>query len=732
MYSRRLKAQHETLNGEQSANAEATRQTEISLIAALEQMNAAWVGMQDAGYKMNDAAYDFKIALKKWQTDQIVSFSIDLASGLANLAILYGVVRTDEADPSDWSWFFDTAIGLIDSQSAYYIFNTASSFQGTWWSFVAATNAVNHFMKDFPQQVADLSSQVQAKLNKTKLPPNPFAKKDPSVALTQAANQLTSKLLSLGSGAWSEFVAANRRVYNDFLSGYSGAVSGAAQHFIDQLEVQAKYGNDYVSAGTRFVKGVQQYLVNLKQAQAYNETQNALAKVYNSTKKEEAYDMMQEGVLVTQITTVAVQMHTTMEQLCQSLNYQTTRLYQQCMNEEDDNPLKSLCAPFADGSAAFTPFLYSAPCQKGVGLASAAQAYLVRWKRVYTNAKAVINFVTNAVWGTDKSADDIPFQLLTLKVWDPPPCNASVGHWVSRVSICNASIPESPPHIVFVPEGACKIPPNRSKGYRCCNITRWQMSCDRTPPEVPHIRRSAFDAFVNKSSESWGKLSITLTQKQLQHLLGYDEVFVRGIATFLEGATEDPHEASRLNFRWSATGAMQTKVMRQKWFKEKACHDAFLEDLYNLCMFNNYSFWGVPNDQSQLVTYTSYYSSTKSDGITCAGGLSGTPVFSGKRELECGDSPCFHYCSNLDFGSLDQGDVRAMYRSSSSPYNFASIYSGWNLQVYNQFDASQPVSIRGRGIDLTGVRSIRVAMWLKTNGKNNQKLLPCSQILGGS
>ena len=64
----------------------------------------------------------------------------------------------------------------------------------------------------------------------------------------------------------------------------------------------------------------------------------------------------------TQISSMALQLHITTRQLCQSYAYQTTRFYQQCVvgsigsKGVGGNPLDALCGGFLDGTAYFRPF----------------------------------------------------------------------------------------------------------------------------------------------------------------------------------------------------------------------------------------------------------------------------------------------------------------------------------------------------------------------------------------
>lgn len=158
------------------------------------------------------------------------------------------------------------------------------------------------------------------------------------------------------------------------------------------------------------------------------------------------------------------------------------------------------------------------------------------------------------------------------------------------------------------------------------------------------------------------------------------------------------------------------------------------KDPNNLCVFDNYSYVGAPSGASNTVSYTLYYSNPEPVTDTCDGETGAQPVFYGQtnREIMCatpqGSAPCFHYCTNLDFASLEDGNAKK-FHTTGGPYNFASVYSSFRLILSNKFGANQPVGFRSQGIQLQGVKAVHIGMWLKTNGRNNQEMDTCDDIL---
>ena len=86
--------------------------------------------------------------------------------------------------------------------------------------------------------------------------------------------------------------------------------------------------------------------------------------------------------------------------------------------------------------------------------------------------------------------------------------------------------------------------------------------------------------------------------------------------------------------------------------------------------------------------------------------------------------PCYYYCTNLDFSSLESGNADAYKDSGAGPYNFASLYGKFMLQVTD--DHGMPAK---GNIDLSKVDRVLVGIWLKTNGENVQAPQKCTDIV---
>ena len=695
-------------------------------------MNVAQQGLTQAGLWQLTLARKFREALQKYITEQAVQLSLDLAFACADL--MTDGIGDFAAKAGEAARETGKEISFFKKKSTYYLMKFFTQARGAVTDFGETCYSIDKLREKMPPGIRDLSGTIADDIAKMGLPPGPDMPGDPLQALMKSASSLNERLLYLGQGAWQEYVAQGKAQYNNFLYGYSGGVAGAAQSFMDGLEVQASYGNQFFTYGSRYVASVQQYLINQAQLEAYNQTQNGINDVYKVLDQQNEYNMFQEGILAIQINTLALQMHQTIQQLCQSFEYQTTRLYKNCVGPGLSNKLNDVCGDFAHGEPGFKPFLYEEPCESGVDLATAASNYLKQWEAAYASAMTVIDYVTNAVWGTDASADDKPFVYVPMDVWDQPPCTGKFGYWETRVTVCNSSVPAGV-NVTYLPTsnpGACLKPgANLDAPWVCCKITRFNPNCtDMDPPDKPYISRKQFIAFTNNSDESWGKLSFSLEPRHLPQLNKYDATFVRGISVYLEGA-EIMSSFTNLFLRLTPVGAMTTRVMNHSWNENVACAEEFQRNPNTMCMFDNYTFNGAPSGGQATVAYTSYYHNTPelATDDQCPSSLNGQPVFENRyeRKVLCNGKPCFYYCTNLDFSSFDSGDAKSMF-APTDPYNFASIFTEYNLQVYNRFQSTKPVRDRSAGIDLSAVKRLHVGFWLKTNGINNQKMDTCSDI----
>jgi len=734
-FAAQLEVEQAKLTGAKSVTAEAQKQAAMSIRTALAGLQVSSTGLKRTGELMHKSAAKLRDALEDWKRDQMKELLLNLASTVADVVkVAYGdfgsVWKALEKDV----WVFRSAEGAWKAvKKAGELLNKLREAGSAVYDTLSAIGD----MKDFDMELKDIvddSYLLAQDLDLWARQPGTNSSGSVVQVLTNAMHQLNERLPSMGHGAWGEYVSSSSAAYEDFLTGYTGAVNAAAQEYITHLKAQATYGNDFTTQGVRYVAAVQQYLINAAQRKANQHAQAAMKDAYKVASERKAYDMMQESILGVQMTTLALQMQTTMQQLCESYRYQTTRLYDQCVRPNEDNVLNAVCGKFAEGMPAFEPFVTS-PCSEASQLARQSQEYLHKWKGMYENANTVNKYISDAVWGKDSSAAEEPFVMATLEVYDPPPCDGSNGFWETTFSICNKTI-DPTTNVTYIDGTECLADgASMPKDGMCCNITEFNRNCIFDPPsDRPYITRGAFERFADSSHEDWGKLAFTIEPRFVPELTKYDEVFVRGISAYLEGASIDRSEMrdNSLNIRLQPIGQMITRVKDPDWDKDEACMRAWEQDPTTLCMFNNHTFVGAPSGEQATVSYTMNYHNTREEqSDVCPDGTRPHPVFYNKnsRELVGEDGkPRFHYCHNSDLSSLEAGDPRAVYKKETTPYNFASAYSSYKLTVWNKFSSDKDVKIRSKGINLTEVKAIHLAMWVKTNGKNNQRLDECKDI----
>ena len=737
-----LDIQKKQITGDQSITAVMEQQTIISLSTALSGMSASLTGLNTTADLMKVAADDFQAALKAYKATQKLKMAFDMMMVCADLvmgdagAAFSAVTKWGNKDKAGAQGDILKAVNIF-ADSAYKIGWASKDINGAMKKSKQPEAVTNKLIEQSSEIVEQLESQGVS-LQDADTSDHRFA---------QVVSELNEQLPKMGTGFWALYVANNKEYYNGYLTGYNTKVNAAAQHYIDLLEAQASYGNDFVTQGTRFVANAQQLAVNGAQTQAQATTQQAVDDAIGAADYIAEYDMLQQGIIATQMTTLAMQMQNTVRQLCQSFGYQTTRLYHECVGPnvdppQKDNVLNKLCGAFTDGQPGFAPFVI-VPYESDAELTNAADAYMQTWSGMYDSAMTATAYVNNAVWGHSTSARDSPFVSLTVKVWDPPTCDASTATRQSEMSLCDSSEPASP-NVTFVEGTECLSEgATMPKDGTCCRISYWSNeACTVEPPhndESLYITRDAFVAFTDASKESWGNLEIALdpTHPALRKQLDmYDEMFVRGMSVYFEGASIDQSRA--IHATLTPMGQQTTRVLHQDWSKgvtPPACEGVAAEDLIDsLCRFTNYSFVGGPSGGQSSVAYASYYSSP-SPSNRCNGGYEAKPVFYKDRPLlgpdACDhqtDGPCFQYCTDLDFSSLESGDVASIAHGKQDPYNFASLFSSYNLVVHNGLGTEVSVQSRSVGIDLGHVKTIRLGMWLKTNGDNSMARDTCNAI----
>ena len=136
----------------------------------------------------------------------------------------------------------------------------------------------------------------------------------------------------------------------------------------------------------------------------------------------------------TQISSMALQLHITTRQLCQSYAYQTTRFYQQCVvgsigsKGVGGNPLDALCGGFLEGTAYFRPFQKD-PDVSIDEFVDYAKTYVEGLETMFSQASTVEKCVSENVWGKSSSAQDQPFLSLTIRPWTPPAWGPHRATW---------------------------------------------------------------------------------------------------------------------------------------------------------------------------------------------------------------------------------------------------------------------------------------------------------------
>ena len=264
----------------------------------------------------------------------------------------------------------------------------------------------------------------------------------------------------------------------------------------------------------------------------------------------------------------------------------------------------------------------------------------------------------------------------------------------------------------------------------CCESRREFFNCTE-PPRVeptyneyglatdgyknPYITADQYEKFVDPKSESWGKLLIQFpteymrSQKSLSR--STDEVFVRGIAAYLEGADDGD---GQLTVSLTATGEMTNQVRKsnEELYREGCQADS--------CIFHDYNFTGAPSGQAyknayernadNTVTYTATYWNVDPKSGDCPGGVpKKKAVFSEtKQALGTSDADPLYYCTNAAFEQTYQ-NAAITNKDPKGPYNSASLFTNFELSVTGD---GSPVN--NYGVDLRGVTAIHIGFWLKT------------------
>ena len=209
----------------------------------------------------------------------------------------------------------------------------------------------------------------------------------------------------------------------------------------------------------------------------------------------------------TQISSMALQLHITTRQLCQSYAYQTTRFYQQCVvgsigsKGVGGNPLDALCGGFLEGSAYFRPFQKD-PDDSIDEFVDYAKTYVEGLETMFSQASTVEKCVSENVWGKSSSAQDQPFLSLTIRPWTPPACDPSQGYVRKSVRVfemppsddiptsIDPTVPDQPPRIDYwfntscmdlVDEAESGLDADQTAEWlskrTCATVTEWFNNC---------------------------------------------------------------------------------------------------------------------------------------------------------------------------------------------------------------------------------------------------------------
>ncbi|EOD08831.1 hypothetical protein EMIHUDRAFT_217106 [Emiliania huxleyi CCMP1516] len=423
---------------------------------------------------------------------------------------------------------------------------------------------------------------------------------------------------------------------------------------------------------------------------------------------------------------MALQLFVTTRQLCQSFAYQTTQLFQQCVVgsigvKSLNNPLDELCGAFSNGTAYFKPFEYDVVAGASYGdldgFTTEAKDYVKGLQTMFSQATAVEECVTKAVWGKGTSAINRPFLSLIIRPENLPPCNGTDGYVrTGEPVVCSidsdaksngAPYPTGPddgPLIEFWHNDSCL--PNAST---------------RDPPESKqpfiYVSDDAWATFKDTSdAATFGRLNIEIRPDMVvPGTKDYNDLLLRGFAFYMPGAVFEEGETAKATL--TPNGQMQQRVYDET--REPVCGGYGNQ---NLCMYRNFTFVAAPTEPppegttetTQVVSYSMSYYNPNSAG-TC-NRIATQPVFYAGRKVigpKCDppsddDKACYQYCTDQDLSSLEQGDIRSD-GDSAGPFNFAALFTSYVLEV-----GARGVD-RLSGVDLTNVEQIELGLWLKSH-----------------
>jgi Sec-independent protein translocase protein TatA len=370
IFAAKLKEQNAESANKDSVLATSTSMTKKSLRAAMIGMSSALDGIHACSKHMSKAAQAFRTAVKKWEEDaweraleDVVKGAVDLLTAPASFAGLSNPI----GDLSD-------VITVIQGVTKMAL------------KFRSALEAMKETSSTDSDDIRPLSEDLIAAL----APLGQDASLDGSalVRLAKIANTLDDELPTMGHGYWAKYVDATEKYYEKYTKKKDKGISTAAKSFVEQVHLQAHFGNDFVTQGMRFISALHQLTVDHAQAEANKKTEKAMSAYTTEKGDMSAASLPSRAVVSVQINTLALHLDNMARQLCQGYAYQETRLYHKC-GSQDNNALGLLCSRF-DGSSgsSYTPF-YLMPCvgNGGIDLIESARKFLHGFANIYNNAE---------------------------------------------------------------------------------------------------------------------------------------------------------------------------------------------------------------------------------------------------------------------------------------------------------------------------------------------------------
>ena len=723
------------LNGQAGVTRTMKAQTSQSLTSSIVGMNAAVAGMRQTETLLEEAEENFEKALDAYQKAKRRAAILGLAKALVN------PVKRWPRRPSEFVSDFSNAgvapeiftrVGSIGYSASLVVNMSVNVFNVVkGCRDLVATDDMTHESIENGLQMLSEDLDMTSDLDQ----------KSTLEELQNATVALNSQLPELGEGFWRQWVSNASVVFNEYLTGYNSAVNSAAQSYVDRLKDQAAFGNDYTTQGYRFVEAVQQLTIYEAMDGANTATASAVQDAQNEISGNDDNRAAAQTILAIKMSTLGMQIETTIQQLCSSYAFQTTGLFDQCVNSPDTNShansVKQLCSAATEGRLDFKP-LKIAPCEEQFSQESTG--YMTQLSDRHQVVKRVNEVVERAMWGNDANAHyENLFVNIELEAWTPAECECQGRfgrpnkdncdeEWT--LAFCNKDGFETSDDVRKVDISHC----NSNEAFDdltdvCCETRQWIKKCNGLEPPIdrPYIRKEAFDRFKDTSDPSrWGELLINLEPqhfKSISSLKSQDEIFVRAAGAYLEGGKVDPDQL--LAARLTPVGEMSARIFDNNLASAGDCAAYRASDGDNLCMYRNHSFTGAPSGSRATAMadfktrYTTPTPGRRSwDDPECASGqhqhLSDVFVKGpGPAELAGGHKWCVpsdvFESINKDFAIPE-----------NNRFNSPSLFSSFQLSVYNdaaEMKDKDNTAARQRGVDLADTSKIHLGMWLHTRSR---------------